>query len=305
MATFFTAGVPLTEEERQFKGVDYDYTKKLNPEQSYQNLQDNVITPIGNFLTTSAEKTQYDNVVNMSGVEAPSYNDIMNMSIEELSNAKNNIIQKKNNATSKSFATGYDIALQQIDRQLLSKTGTTETLNPDTSAAVNNTNVATATEDNEIAAHNAIQITQDEDQAYNENVWNAMSDAEAAITAEAEKNPNLSIGLNEPNNISKNQLEDAAILAEEGNTVSSGASQKIFDKGAGEIELEAKASTTELTEEQRYDINYYLEAIPKEGSKIEAIIKERNYAYYQLGLIYKEKFKEYELMLPKIGENLC
>ena len=49
MATFFTAGVPLTEEERQFKGVDYDYTKKLNPEQSYQNLQDNVITPIGNY----------------------------------------------------------------------------------------------------------------------------------------------------------------------------------------------------------------------------------------------------------------
>lgn len=249
MATFFTTGVPLTEEERQFKGVDYDYTKKLNPEQSMEAIKNNVITPVSNFLQTSGEKTQYNNVVNMSGVEAPSYDDIMNMSIEELSNAKNNIIQKKNNATSKSFATGYDIALQQIDRQLLSKTGTTETLNPDQSAAVNNTNVATATEDNEIAAHNAIQIAQDEDQAYNENVWNAMADAEAAITQEAEKNPNLSIGLNEPNNISKNQLEDAAILAEEGNTVSSDASQKIFDKGAGEIELEAKASATELTEE--------------------------------------------------------
>ncbi len=97
MATFFTTGVPLTEEERQFKGVDYDYTKKLNPEQSMEAIKNNVITPVSNFLQTSGEKTQYNNVVTMSGVEAPSYDDIMNMSIEELSNAKNNIIQKKPN----------------------------------------------------------------------------------------------------------------------------------------------------------------------------------------------------------------
>ena len=36
--------------------------------------------------------------------------------------------------------------------------------------------------------------------------------------------------------------------------------------------------------------------IPKE---IDSISKERNYAYYQLGLIYKEKFKEYELAKSK------
>jgi hypothetical protein len=35
--------------------------------------------------------------------------------------------------------------------------------------------------------------------------------------------------------------------------------------------------------------------LPTDKTEIDGISKERNTAYYQLGLIYKEKFKEYEL----------
>lgn len=39
---------------------------------------------------------------------------------------------------------------------------------------------------------------------------------------------------------------------------------------------------------------YYLAQIPTSAVVLASIKKERNYAYYQLGLIYKEKFKEYD-----------
>jgi len=45
----------------------------------------------------------------------------------------------------------------------------------------------------------------------------------------------------------------------------------------------------------RYDVNFYLDQIPTEKQEIDSIISQRNDAYYNLGLIYKEQFKEYEL----------
>ncbi|WP_242092356.1 tetratricopeptide repeat protein [Aestuariivivens sediminicola] len=58
------------------------------------------------------------------------------------------------------------------------------------------------------------------------------------------------------------------------------------------------------TEEERYDPQFYISKIPSEEKEIDSIWKERNYAYYQLGLIYKEKFKEYELAKGKFQELL-
>lgn len=57
------------------------------------------------------------------------------------------------------------------------------------------------------------------------------------------------------------------------------------------------------TEDELYDPQFYISKIPSEGKDIDSIQKERNYAYYQLGLIYKEKFKEYELAKSKL-QNL-
>lgn len=53
-----------------------------------------------------------------------------------------------------------------------------------------------------------------------------------------------------------------------------------------------------------FDPEYYIAKIPSEKAVIDSIAKERNFAYYQLGLIYKEKFKEYELSKTKFIDLL-
>jgi len=44
--------------------------------------------------------------------------------------------------------------------------------------------------------------------------------------------------------------------------------------------------------------------IPKEKKAIDSLVNERNFAYFQLGLIYKEKFKEYPLASEKLEKLL-
>lgn len=53
-----------------------------------------------------------------------------------------------------------------------------------------------------------------------------------------------------------------------------------------------------------YELAYYLEAIPTDSKTIDSLATERNTAYYQLGLIYKEKFKEYELAADRFEQLL-
>ena len=57
------------------------------------------------------------------------------------------------------------------------------------------------------------------------------------------------------------------------------------------------------SDEERLDPQFYISKIPSEEKAIDSISKERNFAYYQLGLIYKEKFKEYDLAKNKF-QNL-
>lgn len=54
------------------------------------------------------------------------------------------------------------------------------------------------------------------------------------------------------------------------------------------------------SEEEKFNPQFYISIIPTEQKDIDSISKDRNYAYYQLGLIYKEKFKEYELAKSKL-----
>ncbi|MFY0712094.1 hypothetical protein J1D01_00325 [Seonamhaeicola sp. NFXS20] len=58
------------------------------------------------------------------------------------------------------------------------------------------------------------------------------------------------------------------------------------------------------TEDELYNPDFYISKIPSEQKEIDSISKERNYAYYQLGLIYKEKFKELNLAKDKFQELL-
>jgi hypothetical protein len=54
-----------------------------------------------------------------------------------------------------------------------------------------------------------------------------------------------------------------------------------------------------------FDPEYYISKIPTEQKEIDSIAKERNFAYYQLAVIYKEKFKEYELSKDRFQELLA
>ena len=55
---------------------------------------------------------------------------------------------------------------------------------------------------------------------------------------------------------------------------------------------------------ETYTTDYYLKQLPTKQTAIDSIAKERNFAYYQLGVIYKEKFKEYELASTKLEQLL-
>nr|WP_299071449.1 hypothetical protein [uncultured Allomuricauda sp.] len=63
-------------------------------------------------------------------------------------------------------------------------------------------------------------------------------------------------------------------------------------------------SPEELLEEQKYSVEFYLEQIPTEITLIDSLRTERNFANYQLGLIYKEKFKENLLAASKLERVL-
>ncbi|OUL61248.1 gliding motility protein [Flavobacterium sp. AJR] len=55
---------------------------------------------------------------------------------------------------------------------------------------------------------------------------------------------------------------------------------------------------------EKYTTDFYEKQLPKDKSAIDSIVKERNFSYYQLGIIYKEKFKEYELASNKLEQLL-
>lgn len=67
----------------------------------------------------------------------------------------------------------------------------------------------------------------------------------------------------------------------------------------GTVNVSAGAS-----DEERFNPEFYISKIPSEEKVVDSISKERNYAYYQLGLIYKEKFKEFNLAKDKFQELL-
>ena len=50
-----------------------------------------------------------------------------------------------------------------------------------------------------------------------------------------------------------------------------------------------------VLESELFDPEFYISKIPTDQKEIDSLAKERNFAYYQLAVIYKEKFKEYEL----------
>src|SRR5690606_122820 len=57
-------------------------------------------------------------------------------------------------------------------------------------------------------------------------------------------------------------------------------------------------------EKPEYTAAFYLDQLPTDVKVLDSLARERNFAYFQLGTIYKEKFKEYELAASKLEKLL-
>ncbi len=73
------------------------------------------------------------------------------------------------------------------------------------------------------------------------------------------------------------------------------------DTNTADITTETKVAETEIPQ---YTTAFYIEMLPNSKKEIDSIAKERNFVYYQLGVIYKEKFKEYKLASTKLEQLL-
>jgi len=88
------------------------------------------------------------------------------------------------------------------------------------------------------------------------------------------------------------------------------ASMKSADANGNLDEAEPEGDTAEDSPQKekevdaRYTTAYYTQLLPTSAEVVNDLIKERNFAYYQLGLIYKEKFKEYNLASAKLEQLL-
>lgn len=69
-------------------------------------------------------------------------------------------------------------------------------------------------------------------------------------------------------------------------------------------DLSEKALIAQIENDPQYNPQNFIDQLPKEQSLIDSLSTERNFAYYQLGIIYKEKFKEYGLASDKLEKLL-
>lgn len=65
-----------------------------------------------------------------------------------------------------------------------------------------------------------------------------------------------------------------------------------------------KEPVLNLSKSELFDPQSYIARIPEDPAVIDSISGERNFAYYQLGLIYKEKFREYGLASDRLEKLL-
>ena len=77
------------------------------------------------------------------------------------------------------------------------------------------------------------------------------------------------------------------------------------DKGVAIAEADSDTLKTDSTDvenkiEDIYTTEYYVSQLPTSPKQKDSIVGKRNFAYYQLGLIYKQKFKEYDLASKRL-----
>ena len=71
-----------------------------------------------------------------------------------------------------------------------------------------------------------------------------------------------------------------------------------------DTKLKADEVNLNVVENEKYNVEYYLKNIPTNTIEIDSLYNERNNAYFKLGVIYKEQFKEENLALSKLEKLL-
>lgn len=66
----------------------------------------------------------------------------------------------------------------------------------------------------------------------------------------------------------------------------------------------ANDSLSQVISKPEYEVSFYTAQLPTSQVVIDSLGKDRNFAYYQLGIIYKEKFKEYQLGANRLEQLL-
>ena len=65
-----------------------------------------------------------------------------------------------------------------------------------------------------------------------------------------------------------------------------------------------RTNVPQIDDSQKYDVAYYIAQLPTNQDDIDAIVSERNNAYFNLGIIYKAQFKEIDLAISKLEKLL-
>lgn len=67
-----------------------------------------------------------------------------------------------------------------------------------------------------------------------------------------------------------------------------------------DLDVVADSATSEKFDDPRYNVETYLKEVPTDLDEIASIKKDRDFAYFQLGSIYSEKFAEFEMGADKL-----
>ena len=76
--------------------------------------------------------------------------------------------------------------------------------------------------------------------------------------------------------------------------------QEKGDSKTEDSESEEDSDNKEIKVDERFTTDFYVRQLPTSQVALDSIGRERNFAYYQLGVIYKEKFKEYKRAANKL-----
>jgi len=79
---------------------------------------------------------------------------------------------------------------------------------------------------------------------------------------------------------------------------------RLSDKTVLNLEKDIVQNTTDVSVSEKFELSYYLDKVISDKAKLGNLISERNEAYFKLGVIYKEQFKEEQLAIVKLEKLL-